>query len=151
MGYGARHAVKALAQAVDAATTPSPAERAAARPASRPAAGDAMAEAQRSVAQAAQAAGETRSRVRGAAKMAGKSALAPVAKFSSVLWLEVTGTFFALLAAAIGQAVWKARGAMQLPARSPERLRLYVYVALTGLLLYFAVSNFVRARRRQRR
>ena len=147
MGYGARHAVKALSQAVDAATTPSPAERAA----TRPAAAERVTEAQRSVAQAAQAVGETRSRVRGAAKMAGKSALAPVAKFSSVLWLEVTGSFFVLLAVAIGQAVWKARGAMQLPARSPERLRLYVYVALTGLLLYFAVSNFVRASRRQRR
>ncbi len=155
LGYGARHAVKTLPQAGDAPTAPSPAERAAS-PTRRPG-GDARkaeaqkAEPQSSGAQAAQAASQTRSRVRSAAKMAGKSALAPVAKFSSVLWLEVTGAFFGLMAMALSQAVWKAHGALKLPPHSPERLKLYGYATVTGLFVYFAVSNFVRARRRQRR
>ncbi len=150
LGYGARHAVKTLTQAVDAATAPSPAGRTAS-PTSRPVAEARAAEAQGRGAQAAQAASQTRSRVRGAAKMAGKSALAPVAKFSSVLWLEVTGAFFGLMAMAMSQAVWKAHGALKLPPHSPERLKLYGYATVTGLFVYFAVSNFMRARKRQRR
>jgi hypothetical protein len=83
--------------------------------------------------------------------MAGKSALAPVAKFSSVLWLEVTGTFFALVAAAMCEAVWKLRAAWTQPATSNDRLKLYFCAALAALFLYFTISNFVRAARRQRR
>lgn len=83
--------------------------------------------------------------------MAGKTALAPVAKFSSVLWLQVTGSFFVLMAFAMGEAVWKAHGALRLPPHNPERLKLYGYAALTALFVYFAVSNFVRAGRRGRR
>jgi hypothetical protein len=150
LGYGARHAAKTLAQAVDAATSPSPTGQA------RPAAtssrqttsgGDVV----RSVVEAHRTVSETKSRVRGAAKQAGKSAFAPVAKFSSVLWLEVTGTFFGLVAFAMFEGVWRLRAAMQLAPRSPERMKLYGCVALGGLFVYFAVSNFVRAARRGRR
>lgn len=154
-----------LAQAVDAATAPSPsgaakpAARTAASAASRPAASgpqgsdlrQSVAQAQRSVAEAQRTVQQTQSRVRGAAKQAGRSALAPVAKFSSVLWLEVTGTFFGLMAFAMGEGVWRLRGAMKLASNSPERMKLYGCVALMALFLYFTASNFVRASRRQRR
>jgi hypothetical protein len=149
LGYGARHAVKTLAQAVDAATSPNPtAPGQPAATSSRQAAGGDVV---RSVVEAHRTVSETKSRVRGAAKQAGKSALAPVAKFSSVLWLEVTGTFFALVAFAMFEGVWRLRAAMQMAPRSPERMKLYGCVALGALFVYFAASNFVRAARRQRR
>ncbi len=158
LGYGARHAAKALTEAVDAATTPS-APSSPSRPTSPPSASRVpqqdvrqnLVNAARTVVQAHQTVQQTKSRVRGAAKLAGKSALAPVAKFSSVLWLEVTGTFFALVALALCDAVWKLRGTWKLPAMSNERLKLYFCAALATLFLYFTISNFVRAARRQRR
>jgi hypothetical protein len=155
LGYGARHAAKAFTQAVDAATTPTAANAGTSvRPTEPRAPVDvrrSVGEAGRTVLQAHQTVQQTKSQLRGAAKIAGKSALAPVAKFSSVLWLEVTGTFFALVAAAMCEAVWKLRGAWQQPALSNERVKLYFCAALAGLFLYFTVSNFVRAARRQRR
>ncbi|QMV19526.1 hypothetical protein GOB94_13150 [Granulicella sp. 5B5] len=168
LGYGARHAAKTLAQAVDAATAPNPAPTA--RPPAQPVASapqpvagapraaagsgdfrESVVQAQRTVAEAQRTVSQTQSRVRGAAKQAGKSALAPVAKFSSVLWLEVTGTFFGLVAFAMGEGIWRLRTAMKLAANDPERMKLYACVALMALFAYFAVSNFVRASRRQRR
>ena len=93
----------------------------------------------------------TKSQVKHAAKVAGKSALAPVAKFSSVLWLEVTGTFFGLVALVMGEAVWKLRANFHLAPSAPEARKLYMYLAIFLVFLYFAVSSFVRAARRQRR
>jgi hypothetical protein len=154
LGYGARHAAKALKQAVDAATTPSASSSktpSATSEQRQPAdVRQTVAEAGRTVLQAHQTVQNTKAQLRGAAKMAGKSALAPVAKFSSVLWLEVTGTFFALVAAAMCEAVWKLRGAWAQPATSNDRIKLYFCATLAALFLYFTISNFVRAARRQR-
>ncbi len=149
LGYGARHAAKTLAQAVDAATSPSP--TGAAQPTATSSRQTTGGDVVRSVVEAHRTVSETKSRVRGAAKQAGKSALAPVAKFSSVLWLEVTGTFFGLVAFAMFEGVWRLRDAMKQAANSPERMKLYACVALGALFVYFATSNFVRAARRQRR
>jgi hypothetical protein len=80
-----------------------------------------------------------------------RSIWAPFARFSSVLWLEVTGAFFAIFALIAGQQVWKWHGAIRLSPRAPDAQRLYVYVALFALFGYFTVSSFVRASRRQRR
>ncbi len=93
---------------------------------------------------------QTKSQVRNAARMAGKSALAPVAKFSSVLWLEVTGTFFGLVALVMGQAVWKQRANFHLAPSAHEAQKVYAYLAIFLVFVYFAVSSFVRASRRQR-
>jgi hypothetical protein len=68
-----------------------------------------------------------------------------------VLWLEVTGTFFAVLAAFLSQGLWKQRGAVHLPLDSAEAGKYYLHIAAFGVFLYFAVSSFVRARRRGRR
>jgi hypothetical protein len=134
LGYGARHAAKSLAQAVDAATTPSPpssggVRRVPARPSARP-----------SVAQVTQH-----------AKVAGKSAWAPLARFSSVLWLQVTGSFFALITVVLGQALWLRRGVLGQGFGSHEAQKLYGLTAVFLLFAYFALSNFVRAARRDRR
>jgi hypothetical protein len=154
LGYGARHAAKALTQAVDAATTPSSAPvgtrpAAAARPA--PSASQAVTEAGRTVFEARRNVQQTKSRVRKVAKMAGKSALAPVAKFSSVLWLEVTGVFFGLIALVMGEAVWKLRTDFRLAPTAREAQKAYLYVAIFLVFAYFTISSFVRASRRQRR
>ncbi len=80
-----------------------------------------------------------------------RSVWSPFAKFSSILWLEVTGVFFAIFALIIGEQVWKWHAAVRLPPSNPGAQRLYLYTFLFALFAYFTVSSFVRARRRQRR
>ena len=143
LGYGARHAAKTVMQAVDAATAPS-----AAAPAATPTkARVAGVEAGSRVA----AAPETLRRASAQAKVAGKSVWSPVARFSSVLWLEVTGTFFLLIAAVFAGGIWKTRGAVHLSIHSAEAEKLWIYAVAFGAFGYFGVSNFVRAWRRERR
>jgi len=130
LGYAARHAGKAVAQAVDAVTMPDPS---------------------RSTAQPAQTKTTDAPRVmqqtKRAARTAGRSFFAPLASFSRTLWLEVTGTFFALVALATGRAAWKLRAAVHLPPTTHEAQRLYLCTAIFAAFAYFAVSSFVRARR----
>jgi hypothetical protein len=129
LGYGARHAAKTVMQAVDAASTPA-----------------AKVEVRERV-----VAPEAVRRVSAGAKVAGKTVWTPVAKFSSVLWLEVTGSFFLLIAVFFGQGLWKARAAVHLAMNSGEAEKFYVYAAGFVVFGYFGVSNFVRAWRRGRR
>jgi hypothetical protein len=85
------------------------------------------------------------------AKHLKSSVWSPFARFSSVLWLEVTGTFFALFAVVLGTQVWKFHAAILLSPSSPDARRLYVYIVMFAFFGYFTVSSFVRARRRERR
>ncbi|HEY4009518.1 MAG TPA: hypothetical protein VGM11_05165 [Acidobacteriaceae bacterium] len=138
LGYGARHAAKTLAQAVDAASTPNPASRSsnAASPSSQP----------------RPAAPPFRvpdpQTVRAAGRQAKSSLSAPIVRFSSVIWLQVTGIFFALVAFTMGTAAWRARAGLHASAGSSGALKLYAYAAVCGLFIYFTVSSFVRAARR---
>jgi hypothetical protein len=75
----------------------------------------------------------------------------PLAKFSSVVWLQVTGTFFALLAAFLSQGLWKERSAAVLPIHSHGAEKFYLHAAAFAIFTYFAASSFVRAYLRQRR
>jgi hypothetical protein len=75
----------------------------------------------------------------------------PVARFSSVVWLQVTGLFFALIAMFLAQGAWKERGAWRLPLGAHEATKFYVLAAAFLAFAYFAVSNFVRAYLRERR
>jgi hypothetical protein len=136
LGYGARHAAKTVMQAVDAASAPS-----AAAPAKK----------SEELRERLVAAPETVRRAAAGAKVAGKTAWTPVAKFSSVLWLEVTGSFFLLIAVFFGQGLWKARAAVHLSMHSHEAEKFDVYAAGFAVFAYFGVSNFVRAWRRGRR
>jgi len=79
-----------------------------------------------------------------------RSVWSPFAKFSTVLWLEVTGVFFLLFALITGQQVWKWHAAIRLPPSDQGAQRLYLYTFLFALFGYFTVSSFVRARRRGR-
>jgi hypothetical protein len=138
LGIGARHAAKSLMSAAEAAAAPSPNKAAASTPAAaRPAAS-----AQRVSNPVV---------IKTQARTLGKSVWAPFARFSSVLWLEVTGTFFAIFALIAGLQAWKWRAAVRLSPATLDARRLYVYFAVFALFAYFTVSSFVRANRRQRR
>jgi hypothetical protein len=142
LGYGARHAAKTLLQAADAATTSAPARAAAAREPAAPV--DRMAEkvvqTQRTVAATKQHAGKL-----------GRSVWTPVARFSSVVWLQVTGLFFALIAMFLAQGAWKERAAVHLPLGSHGATKFYVLAVAFAAFAYFSVSNFVRAWLRERK
>ena len=75
----------------------------------------------------------------------------PLARFSSVVWLQVTGLFFALIAMFMAQGAWKERAAMKLPLASHEAVKFYALVAAFAVFAYFTISNFVRAYLRERR
>jgi hypothetical protein len=143
LGYGARHAAKTLAQAVDAASTPSPAP-------SKPLIGQGRVIAP-SVTPSSSAARRIQdvAAVNAAGQQAKSSLVAPVVRFSSVIWLQVTGVFFALVACTMGAAAWKAQTALHsAAANSHGPVKLYAYIAVCALFTYFAVSSFVRASRR---
>jgi hypothetical protein len=146
LGYGTRHAAKSLLKAVEAASAPNPtASAGAARTASRAA---------RPAEQVAQRVVQTRRTVASTKKHAGalgRSVWSPLAKFSSVLWLQVTGTFFTLIAAFLSQGLWKERAAVKMSVHSAEAGKFYLHLVAFLVFAYFAVSNFVRASRRERR
>jgi hypothetical protein len=169
LGIGARSAAKALAGAVDAATDPNPARHRAAvqrsvppasppiRPASAPncpAPTDPIAAAAQSAAKAAaSAARQADSARKGLArggKRFGESVWGPFARLSSVLWLEITGSFFAIFALFAASAVWTHRADL-IPASHPSRdarLHLLVFLAMALVFAYFSISSFVRAYRK---
>jgi hypothetical protein len=151
LGYGARHAAKTLASAVDAATTPNPNP-----PPARPRTPSAVtpASAINTVAEAYRTVDNAKRQVRDTAKKqamgAGRSIFAPIKAFSGVLWLQVTGTFFALFAAFMGEGVWKLRANFKAPLSTPEAHKLYFHLIVFLGFSYFTVSNFLRASRRER-
>jgi hypothetical protein len=140
LGYGARHAAKTLMQAADAATTPAPARgtRRVVEKTNRVA--ETVVRPRPSVAETKKHAGRL-----------GRSVWTPVARFSSVVWMQVTGLFFGLLAVFLGEGAWKERAAWRLPMGSHGAEKFWVLLAAFGLFTYFCVSNFVRAWLRERK
>jgi hypothetical protein len=141
LGIGARHAVKTLVTAVDAATAENPAARSTAAgtkaapsaaspqprvspPPSRPA--SAVQTAAKTVAQAR----EVHKGIRRGGRRFGEAIWSPFVRLSGVLWLEVSGVFFgifALLALGYLEAARRlARGSGQCGESShPDRRRDY--------------------------
>jgi hypothetical protein len=87
-----------------------------------------------------------RSAARGAKKF-GQSIWGPFAHASGVLWLEVTGLFFAIFAIFFAQNAYKLRHAWQSGA---DHQRFILYCVVTLLFCYFTFSSFYRARRKER-
>jgi len=145
LGYGARHAAKTLLQAADAATTSPPTrpagtqERAASSAAQPDRVAAKVVQTQRTVAATKKHAGKL-----------GRSVWTPLARFSSVVWLQVTALFFALIAMFLAQGAWKERAAVHLPLGSHAAVKFYVLAAAFAAFAYFSVSNFVRAWLRER-
>jgi hypothetical protein len=149
LGYGARHAAKSLMQAADAATTPNPAPAPRTKVVSsspRPANSSSGPQASKAT-QTARTVIQTKKH----AKALGRSVWSPLAKFSSVVWLQVTGVFFTLLALFLSQGLWKERGAARLPVSSHAAVMFYLHGLAFAVFAYFAIGNFVRAHLRDRR
>jgi hypothetical protein len=168
LGFGARHAAKAIAGAVDAATAPNPTPvrkpspqptpappraQATPTPASTQPASDPVAEAARTAArvtvQAQIRAKETTRNVARGSKRFGDSVWTPIKKLSGVLWLEITGSFFGLFALFAGQAAWTHRVDLHsTPTNHEAHLHAFAFVAMASVFGYFCISSFVRAYRK---
>jgi len=140
LGYGARHAAKTLSQVADAASAPNPSNSAPGPKVPKP---------------PPLARAETRPRripdaetLQAAGRQAKSSLVTPVVRFSSVLWLQVSGVFFALIAFIMGNAAWRARAGFHAAANSHAAMKLYACIAVCALFTYFTISSFVRAARR---
>jgi hypothetical protein len=143
LGFGARAAAKTLAQAADAAMSPNPNQKPVqpATPAAQPASSSLP-----SVAN-----------VVNASSRMGRAVLEPVKRHSRELWLQITSSFFALLACSMAGGMWAlrfaARSAFQhartSPAAlwSPDLLKFYLAAAAFLMFDYYAVTNFIRASR----
>lgn len=73
----------------------------------------------------------------------GHSIWKPFAHASRVLWLEITGLFFAMFTLFFGNNVWRLRSDW---ISGPSHQRFLLYVVVTVLFSYFTISSFVRAR-----
>ena len=142
LGYGARHAAKTLVSAVDAATSPDPNPRP--KTSENAAAVHPVTQVAEAVRQVSQAKAHAKAEVK-------RSVLGPLKTFSSVVWLQVTGTFFGLFAMVMGGAVWAHREDLRLGLRSHQGQKMVFYFAVFLVFAWFTVSNFVRASRRQKR
>lgn len=82
------------------------------------------------------------------AKRFGEAVWGPMALAAGVLWLEITGLFFALFAIFFAQNVYKFR---QDYATGPEHAHFLVYAALTVVFAAFTVTQFYKARRKEKK
>jgi hypothetical protein len=84
--------------------------------------------------------------VKSGTKRFGESVWGPFVHAGSVLWLEVTGLFFAIFGLFFVQGVYRLRADWH---SGPSHARLLIYTAVALLFFYFAASSFYRARRKQ--
>jgi hypothetical protein len=80
-------------------------------------------------------------------KRFGQSIWGPFVHAGSVLWLEVTGLFFGLFCFYFAQNAFKLRHEWQ---AGPAHGKFLVYCVITAVFLYFAVSSFSSARRKEK-
>jgi hypothetical protein len=78
----------------------------------------------------------------------GQAVLGPVAHTGGVLWLEVTGLFFGLFSLFFAQNVYRFRASWK---SGPDHLHFLIYAALTFLFAVFTVSQFMKARQKERK
>jgi hypothetical protein len=165
LGTGAREAARALLRAADAAAAPdpnpmqrpavhpvveSPVRREVELPPERPVTNPAP------IAQVVQRAAVARAKakVTGAGlkrggKRFGEAAWGPFARAGGVLWLEVTGVLFGLIAFAAGVAVWHDRSNFFVGGKAQHHA--WFGAGMFALFAYFTVSSYVRAGRRGKR
>ncbi len=81
-------------------------------------------------------------------KSFGQSFFGPFAHAGGVLWLEITGCFFALFAAFFAQNLYVLRAQY---ATGPLHQKFMLYGALMLVFLYFSASSFLRAKKKSRK
>jgi|SRR5579875_695267 len=77
-----------------------------------------------------------------------RSVWTPLARASRILWLEVTGLFFAIFAVFFASNTWRVRTGWH---AGPRHREFMLYALCTAIFLYFTVSSYVRARRHKNR
>jgi Na+/H+-translocating membrane pyrophosphatase len=82
------------------------------------------------------------------AKAFGQALLGPFTHAGGVLWLEITGLFFALFAVFFVQSVYRVHTAWR---QGPEHTHLLLYAVLAFVFGWFSVSSFTRAYRKSKR
>jgi hypothetical protein len=82
------------------------------------------------------------------AKAFGQAFLGPFTHAGSILWLEITGLFFALFALFFVQSSYRVRMAWR---QGSEHAHLLLYVGLALAFAWFSFSSFLRAYRKSRR
>jgi len=82
------------------------------------------------------------------AKAFGQAVLGPFTHAGSILWLEITGLFFALFALFFVQSVYRVHTAWR---QGPEHAHLLLYCVLALGFGWFSVSSFTRAYRKNKR
>jgi hypothetical protein len=146
LGIGLRLAAKAVQRrAAEATATPSaPPAAASAQPSYRTASAYAAKSATQAVAKAPQLA----KGVAQGTKRFGEAFWGPLTHTGGVLWLEITGLFFALFAVFFAQNAYKFRHSY---ASGPEHAHFLVYAALTVVFAWFTVTSFYKARQKEKR
>ncbi len=96
---------------------------------------------------AAQAKSTAKGLIRGTKKF-GESLWGPMAHTGGVLWLEITGLFFALFALFFAQNVYKFRASWK---SGPDHIHFLIYSALTILFAAFTASQFLKARMKEKK
>jgi hypothetical protein len=81
-------------------------------------------------------------------KRFGEAIWGPFVHAGSVLWLEITGLFFAIFSLFFIQGAYRLRADWR---TGPNHQRLLIYAAVALVFLYFAVSSFYRAHRKQQK
>jgi hypothetical protein len=81
-------------------------------------------------------------------KAFGQGLLGPFTHAGKLLWLEITGLFFALFALYFAQNVYRVRAAWR---QGPEHSHLLLYCTLAAAFAWFSFSSFARAYRRSKR
>ncbi len=118
------------------------------RPVSPPAVYENVENIKNAVRDAARASAEKSRGVGYGAKRFGQAFWGPLTHASSVLWLEVTGLFFALFALFFAQNLYRVRGAWR---QGPEHQHFLLYCALTLIFVWFSSSSFLRARAKNKK
>jgi hypothetical protein len=81
------------------------------------------------------------------AKAFGRAIVTPFTHAGSILWLEITGLFFALFSIFFIQNVYRVHAAWR---QGPDHTHLLLYVVLAAVFAWFSVSSFTRAWRKGR-
>jgi hypothetical protein len=151
LGYGVRHATKAAVQAVDAATTPGTSRPATSAPASAQTATAVPQQPRQPVQQAARTATAAARQAGTIGRAASRSFFGPLARVGGVLWLQVMGSIYAMMALVFGEAAYLRRAALHLSLHEAHAQQAWLLTALGLLFSYFAITSFVRAAIRERR
>ena len=139
LGIGVRVASKMVQQRVAAASEPQPSQNAArkSQPSPRPS----------SVAGAPAKSGQRVATAQRGLKAFWQAFMGPFTRAGSILWLEITGLFFALFTLFFVQSVYRVRGSWR---SGPDHLHLLLYVVLAAGFGWFSASSFLGARRKSK-